>query len=307
MRNLTALLVVILASLLAPVALGSSWLTARIDDRQDYVDTVAPLADDPDVRRVLADASAASAMAALEQYVPAALIPDALSELTRTAATEVVESPGFPDFWRQANDDLHRDVIGVLEDEDASPDGSVTVDASPLVAQVLLLVAEDYSIPATLVPDIELEVPVVSRAKIVEAGPTYRRAHSVASWTPLAWVGIVALALLIAAGWRGRVRTLGFVCLGVAAAAGVVLVLAEPVQDRVVAEIATGQQELARVMLDALGASLPSYVRGFLWAAPVGVVLIVLSWWPRRRRPQADPGHDWAADPESSDHSRFTP
>ncbi|GAA4819173.1 hypothetical protein ACFQ0K_10550 [Nocardioides caeni] len=294
MRNLTAFVLVVLATLLAPVALGSSWLTTRVDDRQEYVDTVAPLADDPDVRRVLADASASSAMAALEQYVPAALIPDALAELTRTAAREVVESPGFPDFWRQANEDLHRDVIGLLEDEDASVDGSLTVDASPLVAQVLLLVVEDFNLPATLVPEIQLEVPVVARAKVADAGPTYRTAHAVASWTPVVWAVLVALALLVATGWRGRLRTLGFGFVGVAAAAGLVLVLADPVQDRVVDGLATGQQELARVMLDALGASLPSYVRGFLWALPVGMVLIGLSLWPRRDRHQHHP-HDHPA------------
>lgn len=284
MRNLSAFLFIVVATLVAPLALGASWLSERVDDREAYVDTVAPLADDPQVRSVLADAAADSAMTALQQYVPAMLIPAAVGDLTRAAAGRVVESPGFPDFWRDANDDLHRQVIGILEDPEASVDGMVTVDASPLVAQVLLLVAEEHGIPAEMVPTIELQVPVLARAKVAEAGPAYRTAHGVASWLPVAWAAICLGALLVAVGWRGRVRTVGFGLLGVAAAAALVLVFAGPVQDRVVAEVAVSQQELARVMLDALGESLPTYVRGFLWALPVGIVLLLVAAWPRRRR-----------------------
>lgn len=282
MRFTSALLLVLVATVVAPFAIATTWLTARIDDRQAYVDTVAPLADDPDVRRVLANASAVAAVGALQEHVPVGL-PAAVGDWARTAARQVVESPEFPTFWRQANEDLHRDALAILEDPATSPPGYLTVDAGPLVAQVLL-VLEERGIPVGMLPEIPLMVPVVERAKVAEAGPAYRAADRVARWIPVAWAGLVVLAVLVAAGWRGRVRIAGLAVLGVAVAAGVVLAAAEPVADLVADRADVAQQDLVRIMLDAVLASLSPNARGFLVALPLGLVLLLASLWPRRDR-----------------------
>ncbi|HWJ08361.1 MAG TPA: hypothetical protein VNS46_03235 [Nocardioides sp.] len=292
MRSFSAFFLVLLATLVAPLAISATWLTQRVDDRQEYVDTVAPLADDPAVRRVMADAAAAAAVDALQQYVPIGL-PEAVSTWAEMAATEVVESPEFPTFWRTANRDLHGDVIALLEDPDADPAGSLTVDAGPLVAQVLL-VLEDRGIPIALLPSIPLEVPVVERAKIVEAGPTYRLTHAAAGWLPFAWAALAVLAVLVAQGWRGRARTAGFVLLGGAVGAGLVMLAVEPLTDLAVDRADVDGQAMVRVMLDAVLGSLTPYARGFLLAAPVGLLLVVASSWPRRQRydDRAEDFHD---------------
>lgn len=288
MRFTSALLLVIVATLVAPLVIATSWLTARIDDRQEYVATVAPLADDPDVRRVLADQAAAAAVAALQQHVPVGL-PEALSDWARAAATEVVESPDFPEFWRKANEDLHRDAIPLLEDPDAPTEGSLTVDASPLVAQVLLIL-EERNLPVGLLPRIPLNVPVVERSKVAEAGPAYRTAVDTARWLPVVWLGLVVLAVVVAAGWRGRLRIAGLALIGVAVAAGIVLLSAEPLGNAAADRAEVSNQDLVRIMLDAVTESLTPYARGFLLAAPVGVVLIAVALWPRRDRTAPDAG-----------------
>ena len=43
-----------------------------------------------------------------------------------------------------------------------------------------------------------------------------------------------------------------------------------------------GQQELARILVETLAESLAPYARGFLIAAPVGLVLVAGSFWRRR-------------------------
>lgn len=286
MRSFCVLLLVVLATLVAPLAIATTWVSERVDDRQEYVDTVAPLADDPAVRKVLADAAAAASVAALQQYVPVGL-PDAVSAWSQAAATEVVESPKFPEFWRQANSDLHGQVIDVLEDPDADTSGSLTVDAGPLVAQVLL-VLEDRGIPINLLPTIPLQVPVVERSKVAEGGPAYRATHSAAGWLPLVWAGLVALAVLVATGWRGRVRAAGFALLGGALASGLVMLAVEPLTDLAVERAEVESQAMVRTMLDAVLGSLTPYARTFLLAAPVGLVLVAASWWPRRVRRAPD-------------------
>lgn len=293
MRSSSALLLVIVATIVAPFAIGATWLTDRIDDRQEYVDTIGPLADDPGVRRVMADAAAEGAVAALEQYSPVGL-PDALSEWAALAATRVVESPEFPTFWRQANEDVHRDALALLEDPDAPTDGSLTVDASPLVAQILLEL-EERGLPVGLLPRIPLQVPVVERAKVVEAGPAYRTAHDVAQWLPVVWAVLVALGVLVAVGWRGRVRVVGLALLGVALAGGVLLLAADPLAEAAVDRAEVANQELVRIMLDAVLGSLTPYAKGFLLALPVGLVLVAASLAPRREQAwdEDQDVHEW--------------
>lgn len=290
MRSFSAFLLVVLATLVAPLAISTTWVTQRVADRQEYVDTVAPLADDPAVRKVMADAAAAAAVAALQQHVPVGL-PGSVTTWAQAAATEVVESPDFPEFWRNANRDLHGDMIDLLEDPDADTSGSLTVDASPLVAQVLL-VLEDRGIPIDLLPAIPLQVPVVERAKIVEAGPTYRTTHGVAGWLPFVWAGLALLAVLLAHGWRGRVRTAGFALLGGALGAGLVMLAVEPLTEVAVDRAGVDNQAMVRIMLDAVLESLTPYARGFLLAGPVGLVLVAGSLWPRRERHHSHEQYD---------------
>lgn len=281
MRTTPALLLVLLATIVAPFVIATSWVDAKVEDRQEYVATVAPLADDPEVRRVLADAAADGAVTALQQYVPIGL-PSAVGDWARQAATEVVESPEFPTFWRTANEDLHGQVLGILEDPDASPDGNLTVDAGPLLAQVLLML-EERGIPVSLLPVIELNVPVAPRAELVEAGGAYRSAAAVSRWSPFVWAGLVGLAILVAAGWRGRLRITGLALVGVAAAAALVRAGSGPITDAVSDRAQAGNQAMARIMAEAVTESLAPYATGFLLALPVGLVLLAATLWPRRR------------------------
>ncbi|MCX6399116.1 MAG: hypothetical protein NTX33_04190 [Propionibacteriales bacterium] len=282
MRFTSALLLVLVATVVAPFVIVTSWLSAKVEDQQEYVASVAPLAEDPQVRRVMADASAAAAVAALQKYVPVEL-PDAVTQWARVASTTVVESPDFPEFWRTANDDLHRDVIALLEDPEASPDGNLTIDATPLLAQVLLLI-EDRGIPIAALPRIPLDIAVAPRSRVVDAGPAYRSADRVAGWIPFVWAALFALAVLVAAGWRGRLRIAGLGLMGVAAAAALVRFAADPVGEFVADRADIGQQALARIMVDAVTGSLAPYAQGFLLALPVGFLLIGVSLWPRREK-----------------------
>ena len=281
MRSTTAFLLVLVATLLAPLVIATSWLSARVDDRQEYVDTVAPLADDPEVRRLLSAAAADAAVEALQQHVPVGL-PGAVEEWARAAAEMVVESPSFPEFWRKANADLHTDVMALVEDPDARADGSVTVDAAPLVGQVLLSL-EERGLPVGLLPEIPLRVPVAPESRLLEVSDQYRAAEAASRWLPVAWFALVALAVVVATGWRGRVRTLGLALLGVALGAVAVLLAVDPLADFAAEQAEVGREELTGLMLDVVLESLTPYARGFLLAAPIGLVLVAVSVWPRRR------------------------
>jgi hypothetical protein len=230
---------------------------------------------------VLADAAADGAVRALQEHIPVGL-PAAVREWADAAATMVVESPEFPGFWRDANADVHDQVLAVLKDPDAPADGSITVDAGPLVDLVLGRL-EDRGVPVGLLPDVAVRVPVEKEAKVAESGPAYRAVDGVSRLLPFLWLGLVALTLIVARGWRAEVRALGLCVLGVALAAVGLLLAADPLASAALDRVAVERRELAGVLLDTVVGSLEPYARGFLVAAPVGLVLLLVSLWPRRR------------------------
>ena len=80
--------------------------------------------------------------------------------------------------------------------------------------------------------------------------------------------------------------------------AGVLLLAADPLADVVTDRAEVANQELVRIMLDAVLDSLPPYARMFLLAAPVGLVLLAASLWPHRRHeleewPEERPEEAW--------------
>lgn len=130
-------------------------------------------------------------------------------------------------------------------------------------------------------------------AKVAEAGPAYRTVDGVTRVLPFVWLGLVAVALLAARGWRGRCRTAGLALLGVALAAVALQVAAAPLASAALDRVEVERRELAGVLLDTVVGSLEPYARGFLLAAPAGLVLVVLSLWSRRRGESSAPGADY--------------
>jgi hypothetical protein len=287
-RSTCAFVLVLVATLVAPLVIATSWLSSRIDDRQEYVETVGPLADDAEVRRLMSRVVADAAVDALQQHVPVQL-PAALGDWAHVAADQVIESPEFPRFWRQANADVHTQVMRIVDDPHARADGYVVVDASPLLAQVLLSL-EEKGVPVRLLPPVPLQVPVAPESRLVEVGDAYRTTTSTAGWLPVVWFGLVALAVLVAPGVRGRLRTLGLALLGVALAAALVMLAVEPVAQFAADQAAAGQEELTELMLEIALGSLTPYARGFLLAAPLGLVVVLLptlAGWVTRRSPSS--------------------
>lgn len=286
MRNACAVVLVLVATLVAPLVIGTAWLAGRVDDRTRYVDTVGPLADDPDVRRLMSDAVADAAVDTLQQYLPVGL-PPAVNGWAHAAADAVIEGPGFPAFWRQANGDVHDQVMQLVDDPRARAEGYVYVDASPLLTQVFEELA-GRGVPVLALPQVPLRVPVARESRLVELRDAYRTTEAASSWLPLVWVGLVALAVLVATGLRARARTLGLALLGAALAAAVVMVAAGPAARIAADQAAEGHEDLAEVMVRIVLGSLTPYAGRFLLAAPLGLALVLLptltEWATRRSR-----------------------
>jgi len=292
MRYVLAAFAVVLSTLLVPIGITATWLSLRVDRTEAYVDTVAPLAEDPELRDALAEEVADAAIATLEGNVPLGLLPDGVDNVVRRSTTDVIESDDFPEFWRQANADAHQEFLAIVHDrgDTVVADGYVIVDLQPLLDDVLTDFAAEFGIPANLVPSTPLPLPVVRESRLEEARGAYQVLDGLALWVPLLWAGLVALAVLAAPGIRGRLRAGAACAVGVAIGGGLVLLLTSPVTDAVVEQVEPQKQDLARLVIEVVVANLDNTaLTAVIGGLVVGGVLLVGSLVGGRRVPAGHP------------------
>jgi hypothetical protein len=288
-RNLLAAFAVILATLLVPLGIGATWLELRVDDTQAYVDTVAPLADNAELRSRLADEVATAAVSTLQSNVPVGL-PATLDAMVRTSTEAVIESDDFPKFWRQANADTHREFLAIVHDDKGHVDanGWVVVDLRPLLDSVLKDVVKSIPRAAAVIdvlPKTPLPMPVIRDSDLEKGRGLYQLLDALSLWLPLLWTGLVVLAALAAHGWRGRLRAVAFAALGLAVGGVVVLLGIGPVTDLIVGQVESEKRDLARLVIDVVLDTLRDEARTVIVAGGlIGVLLLVLSLLPRRSR-----------------------
>ena len=115
MRSLVAFLVLLLAGLMVPVSTAGWWLRDTVVPRNAYVDTVAPLAQDPDVQDAVRTKLVKETTDSLGVIPPA--IADRVEPLVRRAAASVVEGPAFEKAWKESNRAAHEQLVGALSGE----------------------------------------------------------------------------------------------------------------------------------------------------------------------------------------------
>jgi hypothetical protein len=272
---------VVFATLLVPVAITASWLSLHVDSREGYVDTVAPLADDPELRDALAEEVSAAAMSAIADVVPGA---GAFDQVIRTSTREVVENDAFPEFWRSANAKAHREFLAIVHerDEDVVADGWVYIDIGPLLDEVFDDLVEVLPVRIEL-PSSPVLVPVVRESDLEKGRGAYNALDFLSLWAPLLWLGLVALAVVAAPGVRGRLRTGAACAFGAAIGALLVMLLAGPATDGVVEQVDPEKQDLVRLIVEVVAASLDDAAMAVvIGGLVVGAGLLVGSLWPRR-------------------------
>lgn len=254
-RALTAGVLIVLACVLAPLSVASVWASAVLSDTDQYVETVAPLAEDPAVQQAIADEVTQAVLENLEveevtgelletlasqEDVPprvAAALPGLAVPLTNgvegfveTQVERVLASDQFATVWAEVNRIAHDQVVTLLEGNAggavSAQDDTITLNLGPIIAEVKdRLVDQGFSL-ASNVPEVDRSFVLVESGAVSDAQTFYQVLTTLGVWLPL-----VALALLAAgvAAARDRRRALLRGALGIAAAMvllGVVLAVA---------------------------------------------------------------------------------
>jgi hypothetical protein len=214
--------VITLACVLAPLSVVSVWASTVLSDTDQYVETVAPLAEDPDVQQAIADdvtevvldavdaeqvtAEALQVLAQQENMPPrlAAALPglavpiaNGIEGFTRDQVEALLATPQFAQLWEQVNRVAHTQVVRLLEGDTAgvvtAQGDTITLNLAPIVAEVQdRLVARGFSL-AENIPTVDRQFVLVQSDAITSAQSFYSLLNTLGVWLP-----IVALALLVA-------------------------------------------------------------------------------------------------------------
>lgn len=154
-RNAIAGVSIVLGVVLLFMAISAVWLNRTIMDENRWVETVAPLAQDPAIQNYVATSASNALLSSVDVqgYVSQALkvlpaqaqflatpITAAIDSFVRQQAVKFVRSPQFPQLWTQMNRLAHRAFIASITQTQGglvnNQNGKVTLDVGVLVDQI---------------------------------------------------------------------------------------------------------------------------------------------------------------------------
>ena len=231
-RRVIAALLVLVATILAPFAVGAYWVERTLMDAEQFNETIAPLAYDPHVQQIIEQEATATIIQAadVDQRLPD-FLPDVVTEAIASGVNSAVSdavhryvtSDRFGTLWTLVSQRLQQGVVRLVNDTD---DGAVSLQDGQLVlntTEVLTTVQEQ------LVAD---GIPIVGSVDVSKYGkdivladtPNLQIAVDALSiFLPVAhWIWVLVVVLFVAGVllWRPRSHGLLWTGLGLAVGGG---------------------------------------------------------------------------------------
>ncbi|WP_107765223.1 hypothetical protein [Nocardioides terrigena] len=243
-RSTAAGVMITLACVLAPLSVASVWASTVISDTDRYVETVAPIADDPDVQAAIADevtvaivenldidALTLEALGVLAEQdnmpprvadaLPALAVPlsQGIESFTHSQAERLLASPAFETVWDEVNRVAHTQVVTLLEGNEggavSAQDDTITLNLAPIIEQVKERLVDQGFELAARIPEIDRTFVLVESEAITSAQRGYVVLNALGAWLPFVAVGLFVGGVYAA---RNRRRALLRGSLGVVAA-----------------------------------------------------------------------------------------
>ncbi|MFD8483535.1 hypothetical protein [Kitasatospora sp. NPDC059673] len=295
-RSFFAILLIVLAAVLTPLAVVASWSRAQVTDTNRFVSTMAPLASDPAVQGAVANRATSAIMdqlpvsdllnevaptdrpalnAALGKVGPA--LTDGLTGFVHTQVLNVVQSDAFAGIWETILRDAHAAFTKVLTGQGGGAvqvkGDTVTLDLAPVIAQVKdRLVANGLGLAAKI-PEVHTDFVLVQSEAVKKAQTGLRLLDLAGFWVPVLAVLCAVGGILLAV--HHRRATVG-AALGMAFAAGLLgiglSVFRAIYLDKLPADV---DQAAAMAVYDTLVRYLRAAVRMLL---ALGIVIALAAW-----------------------------
>lgn len=231
-RALSASVLIVLGTLIAPVALVSAWANVQLTDTDRFVTSYSVLASDPAVQAAVTDqvveaiegqvdiptlttdvidgvielGTGPAATRALELLKgPAA---QGLQSLVGSVVERFVESEAFANVWASALRISHSQVVSALQnDPDAAialgSDGTIGIQLAPIIdAAKIVLVDQGVGFAASI-PTVDRTITVAEVDSLASVQLAYELVVAAGLWLP--WVAILFLAAGVVAARRRSV------------------------------------------------------------------------------------------------------
>ncbi|RZS36479.1 hypothetical protein EV193_107160 [Herbihabitans rhizosphaerae] len=281
MRNGIATLLVLIGCLLSGPAVVAVAVEQRVADRQEYLDAVGDLADDPAVRGAVAELLADKLATRLGSR-PSAAARDAVD----SAARKAVDSPAFRTWWIEANSAAHPQILAMLRGQN----GAARLQGDSIVLDMRALV-DDVRVPGLgRLPAEGMTVELAGGSAIKRVVPVYTTLEDLSAVLPIASAVLILGGIALAVRRRGALITAG---IGVAVVAGITLAIGWLARGLVADQSPSPQ--LAGGFYDAMtsGAGVMLWILAGAGVAAVivGVIAGMVSPPSRTGRGRADTGH----------------
>lgn len=217
----------VLACVLAPLSVVSVWSATQLSDTDRYVETVAPLADDPAVQQAVADdvtaavldaldvdqvtAELLEVLASLENMPPrlAAVLPglaeplnNGIEGFTRDQVEALLATPQFATLWEEVNRVAHTQVVRLLEGDESgvvtAQGDTITLNLSPVVARVQDRLVDRGFTLAENIPPVDRSFVLVQSDAITSAQSYYQLLTTLGVWLPLVFLVLFVGGVLLA-------------------------------------------------------------------------------------------------------------
>jgi len=193
MRTGFATVLVLLGCLLAAPAVVAVVLVDEVTDRENYLEAVTPLADDPAVQGEVSG----QISAALDEKVPAAA-----KDLVDSSIDKFVQSDQFREAWVRLNTEVHPQLLALLRDEPGSlavEGDAITLDLGVLADDMKARFAADGVPLADRIPKVDAKMELVSGPAVRQIVPAFDLIEKLKDILPVAAVLLIVAGLALSA------------------------------------------------------------------------------------------------------------
>lgn len=308
-RAIVSALCIVIAAILVPVSIVGAWARVQLVDEDAFVNTLAPLVDDPAVQGLVIDETmkAITAQVDFDQLTASvfdgiadlglppravqalgllqAPAADGLENLVDQTVTRVVQSEAFSEVWATATRAAHR----ALTTTATSDGGGVVVQTSDGVGIQLGVIVErvkqnlvDRGIGvAQLIPAIDKVVIIGEGNNLTAIRTGYAVAATMGWWLPVITLALFGLGILLA-----RRRSTAVLGTGLGLAIGGATLAASLSIGATAVGIVAGQLKLSASALDVIyGQLVGAMTQTALVIMLLGILVAVIGWLMGGSRP----------------------
>jgi len=235
-RRILVGFLVMVVCVLAPISVLGVWVRNTVLHTDQFVDTMAPLSDNPDIQQAVANRVGTAVgesddiEAQVRDLLPtraerlAPVIMGGVEQAVRAAALRLVQSDQFDTLWREMLRRAHGRVVGLLEGDDkggavSTKNGEITISTKPIIERVTSRISLLQNVDTS---SLNTELVLFKSEDLEKVQGATDLLDTVANILPFVLLALLAIAIALSGNRR---RTVLRTALGIAFGMAVLLVL----------------------------------------------------------------------------------